>query len=158
MSLEIERPANFDKLRIIQAAGIKQIRLGVSLDSPSFQRLDQIRDKGMVKILLNSIRKKDKKLLEAAKESLANFQVTISIPQKGKIASGDWVENIAQEAFTGDEEYRIETNDGKIITPEAISISKKTKLEPFGKTVFRSDAVRKLLEFKNDFLDPKRDW
>lgn len=58
----------------------------------------------------------------------------------------------AENTLEGSDTYKIETRDGKITTPQMITISKKTSIETWGKSVFLNEALIKLEEFKNDIL------
>ncbi len=154
LSLKIHKPANFEKLKLIKAGGIQNMRLDVSLDSPEFQRLEDMKDKGLLRHMIKSAFSKDKSLIEGAKISKANFKVEINIP-KAEVRSASWAEDMAKEVLEDNIHYRLETGDGKVITSDDITISKLERLEPHGKTVWRNEAVLKLQEFMNDILRPR---
>jgi len=151
-TLHVDKPANFDKIRMIKAVGVKSIRLKASLSDAQFMRLDDIHGKGPLKKLLRGLVCEDKKLVEAARDSETQLKIEFSVPKK-TIASGaqEWIETEALDAVEEGDSYQIITNDGKIITSEEITISKRERLERFGKSVFVDEAMRKLEIFKNEF-------
>lgn len=155
--LRVDRPANFDKVRMIKAAGVRSLSLNASLDAAEFQRLEHVKDKGILRKCLHGLIQRDKPLMEAAVKSHSRFKLEISIPKRGDVGGAGWLDTASEEAVGDSWGYRIETKDGKVITPEEITISKSERLEPFGKTVFRAEAVQKLMEFKNEFLNPRKD-
>lgn len=156
--LQVTRPSDFEKLKMIQEAGVHAIRLDADLGSPMFARLDRIKKKGLLRTIFADLNKRDKKLVEAMRESRGRVKLHISIPKGGEIAETQWANEIAAEALEGDDQFRIVTNDGKIITHDEVTISKKERMEPFGKSVFREEAILKLVEFKNEILNPQRRW
>lgn len=157
-TLQIDRPADFDKIRMIQATGVKSIQFSATLTGPEFQRLDMIKGKGFFHNIIRDMAQRDKGLVEAAQDAGSVFKVGISVPKKGQVGPLEWFDDVAEETINEGIPYRIETRDGKVITPEEITISRPERFVPFGKTVFRSEAVTKLREFKDDFLNqrPKR--
>ncbi|NDV20939.1 hypothetical protein GO013_16125 [Pseudodesulfovibrio sp. JC047] len=157
-SLQINRPANFEKIKVIKESGVHSIRLDAALDSPAFDRLDRVKKKGLLRTMIADLTQRDKKLVEAMRASRGQVKLQISIPKKGDVTQTNWANDVAEEILDGEDGYRIETNDGKIITQKDITISKKERLEPFGKSVFRTEAVNKLVEFKNEILNPQRRW
>ena len=152
LTLHIDRPANFDKINMIREGGVKSIRINASLSDAQFMRLDHINGNSTLKKLIRGLVYEDKKLTEAARESETQLKIEFNIPKK-QIASGtsDWIEEEALEAITEGDSYQITTNDGKVITPSEITITKKERLECFGKSVFIDEAMRKLEIFKNEF-------
>jgi hypothetical protein len=157
MTLQIDRPGNFNKLKIIRAEGIRSIILNASLDSAEFQRLDNVKEKGLLRTCIRSLVDKDKKLMEAAVNSHGRFKLELSMPKKGQVGGAAWLDGVGEDVISDILPYRIETKSGKIITPDEITISKKERMEPFGKTVFRTEAVQKLTAFKDEFLTPDID-
>ncbi len=151
-TLHVDKPANFDKIRMIKEIGVKSIRIKASLSDAQFMRLDDIHGRGPLKKLIRGLVCEDKKLVEAARDSEAQLKIEFNVPKKS-IASGpqDWIETEALEAVDEGESYQIITNDGKVITSDEVTISKKERLERFGKSVFVDEAMRKLETFKNEF-------
>jgi hypothetical protein len=152
-TLQIDRPGNFDKIRMIKSAGVKSIILNAALDSSEFQRLDKIKPKGFFHNLIRDLSIRDRGLVEAARAAGSMFKVGITVPKKGQVGPLKWFDEVAEETLDEGIPYRIETRDGKVITPEEITITRPERFEAFGKTVFRSEAMTKLREFKDDFLN-----
>lgn len=154
MSLRVDKPADFDKIRLIQAAGVKSIRLNASLGDAEFSRLDDLRGENILRKVVRSLVVQDRTLVEAARDAGGRFKLELSMDRKGGgiDPSTKWIDAVATEALDGVDSYRIETQDGKVITPEEITISKVERFEPFGKSVFISEALTKLEAFKNEFL------
>jgi len=151
-TLHVDKPANFDKIRMIKAVGVKSIRIKASLSDAQFVRLDDIHGKGPFKKILRGLVCEDKALVEAARDSEAQMKIEFNVPKKS-ITSGaqEWIETEALEAMGEGDSYQIITNDGKVITSDDITISKNERLERFGKSVFVDEAMRKLEIFKNEF-------
>ena len=56
----------------------------------------------------------------------------------------------AKEALELDDNYRIELQDGTVMSPNEIVFSRYVNMDPHGKSVFISEASEKLEGFKND--------
>jgi hypothetical protein len=152
-TLQIDRPANFDKIQMIKAAGVKSIRFNAALDTAEFQRLDKIKPKGFFHNLLRDLVVRDKALVEAARDAGSMLKIGLIVPKKGQIGPLKWFDKVAEETIDEGLPYRIETRDGKVITPDEITISRPERFQALGKTVYRSEAMTKLREFKDDFLN-----
>jgi len=151
-TLHVDKPANFDKIRMIQEIGVKSIRIKASLSDAQFMRLDDIHGKSPLKKIIRGLVCEDKKLVEAARDSEAQMKIEFNVPQKSiNPGAQEWIEAEALEAMAEGDSYQIITNDGKIITSDEITISKKERLERFGKSVFVDEAMRKLEIFKDEF-------
>lgn len=155
MSLDLNKPANFEKMKILREGGIKKIILNASLDGPEFKRIEDLKNKGRMLSALGNVFNKDLDLINGANTSKAKFKVEIGIP-KGEISPSNWPEDMAKDIMEDDIKYRFETNDGRVVTSKEITIAKYSKMEPLGKTVFRNEAVTKLREFMNEILKPSR--
>lgn len=155
--LRIDRPARFDVAKMIQQGGVRSIRLNATLERAEFQRLEDVQGKGFFRKMIGYLVANDKTMVESARDSGTRFTLSMNVPKKKwEASSNQWITDLATEALDEDIPYRIETQDGKVIRPGEITISKPESFAPFGKTVFRDEAVRKLLEFKNEFFSTNK--
>lgn len=154
----IDKPADFDKIKIIKEAGVKKIRLNASLGDAEFLRLEDLGGESLMSKLIQGLMAKDKKLTETIRDNGGRFKVELSTEAKrGDVTPAtEWIDTIAEEALQEEDAYRIETQDGKVITQQEITISRKEWLAPFGKTVFLSEAMAKLEAFKNEFMQSRK--
>lgn len=156
--LRVDKPADFDKIRLIKESGVKSVRLNASLSDAEFMRLDDIADSGFMQKLLQGLVAKDRKLMETIRDAGGRFKVELSTERKKMDVepATEWIDEIAEEAIDEEDFYRIETQDGKVITQQEITISKPEKFTPFGKSVFLEEALSKLEAFKDEFMQARK--
>lgn len=152
MQVAISKPSNLDKLSLIQQEGIKAIHLKTTLNGNEFARLQNTKGDSFLRKVWRAISQEDVSLAESANISNARFSVSLSRSKLTGNTDLSWLEEEARAAISGNDSYKIETQSGKIITESEITIAKYAQMDPFGKSVFVDEAIRKLEDFKNDFF------
>lgn len=159
LNVEISKPIDFNKLKMIKNAGVKSIELDISLDKNDYIELGNIRKNHWGARLVRAIAEKDMSFLEAAKQSDTHLKIELLMNKgksKEKAIDLAWGNKLAEEAIEEMDDYKIILLDGNVITPSQITVARNASFEPFGKSIFVKEAIEKLEEFKNGFLDTTR--
>lgn len=77
-NVQIEKPADFNKIALIRRGGIKCIILNTSLSRAEFSRLDDINGNNLLRKILRGLFNEDERLVANAKQSGSRLQVKLT--------------------------------------------------------------------------------
>lgn len=152
-SVEVMKITNYDKLRLIKKKRIKSIQTTVVLGGPEFSRLNQAEQGGLWHRMWSAFSQADIKLAQAAEKSHSKMRVMFSGSRRIEGYEIDWLTQMGEQVLEYDHSYRIELENGTVLTPQDILITKRVSMSPNGKSVFIKDAIHYLKNFKESILD-----
>lgn len=145
------RKANVDKVKLIQAQGVKAVNLDVSLFDATLEHAERTTIKKRVSgVLMDEIKAfvfKDKTVAEIEKAENLSARITLTYDsrKKGAIAGRDGIAKLANQMLADDDEgFSITTKGGETISGSDISLRKTVSLPKHGKSVYCSDAWKAL--------------
>lgn len=149
-TVQIQKLARADKIRLINTIGVKSVKTGLAIGLPEFTCISEGSENGLLRKILHALSDRDDSLLQAAQAAQANVQLIIGKSRKTSTTELEWLKQTAKEALELDDNYRIELQDGTVMSPNEIIFSRYVNMDPHGKSVFISEASEKLEGFKND--------
>lgn len=149
-TMQIQKLARADKIRLINTIGVKSVKTGIAIGLPEYTCISEGSQKGFLWKIRHAFFDQDYSLLQAAQAAQANIQLIIGKSRKTSTTELEWLKHTAKEALDLDDNYRIELQDGTIMSPNEIIFSRYVNMDPHGKSVFISEASEKLEGFKND--------
>lgn len=169
-TLDLEKIAKYDKIKMIQNEGVKAIELNSSLYEASIDHINARIDKSepkfseLRKAIAEQIKRifsKDPTLKEIQEKENINISLTIRFDGKearkhtkeqgfgevGKTRLAKASEMLLKESDELTDGFAIVTGDGNRITSNEIVVSDNYRIETFGKSLDRSNAWDKLEEY-----------
>lgn len=159
-ALEISAVPNLDKLRLLEEAGVRSIKIGAHAYAASIEELEDARSKtGLVKSLietLNAFIKEDPG--QDAQNSLADLMVNVEFRLKGNTRASrsskrlilEAANKITDEFDTEDQDistFTIITQDGHEIRPSTVRLNSTTKIKAKNNSICHMDAWKQMLKY-----------
>ena len=151
---ELQKVANIDKLKVIQAEGVKEIDIKASLYDASLHC--ETRNATTMRALGVAAKHIKAVFGSNPKASPDNLQVGITIVadgrMKGRILGDDHIKKLAKEVVEGDDDYVIVTKKNQRISKDEIYVRDKVDIAKHGKSIKRDAAWEALSNFYTGLL------
>ena len=149
--------ADADKLKLIEAQGVKSIDVKATLFEAS---VNYAKRKGAIPQALESVGKHITAIFgnDPKEATPDNIGVTIELAtddrmKSGKVVGAKRMAEIAKEVMEGEEEFTIITRQNQRISSSEIYLRRKVQIERHGKSIKRNKAWAALEQFYKDLIN-----